>query len=120
MLKTWIRVVRLNLARTRQGLLARLGAVNRSLGPSNAPSRPSDTLAVEQVRAAHRRLLPVPDHMRKSHLDLVPQFVVAVQRFTLLLRAGRQRVRTGTASMERSVAGLRGTVPSLMAVLAFF
>ena len=40
-LKTWSRVVLLNLACPGRGRLAGLGAGNRSLGPDNTPSRPS-------------------------------------------------------------------------------
>ena len=60
-----------------------------SLSQIARPVINQNTPAVEQVRARIGGLNPVADHMRHGRLDILPQFVMAVQRFALHLRASR-------------------------------
>ena len=89
MLKTWIRIVLLNLALIAAGLRAWLslwpapgevalldlvGATD-PFGEVTRPVVHQDTPALEQVRAGIGRLDPVPDHMRQGRLDHLPGMI---------------------------------------------
>ena len=89
MLKTWTRIVLLNLALIAAGLRAWLspwpapgeaalldlvGATD-PLGQVTRPVVHQDTPALKQVRASIGRLDPVPDHMRQGRLDHLPGMI---------------------------------------------
>ena len=107
MLKTWTRVVLLNLALIAAGLRAWLspwpapgevalpdlvGATD-PVGQVTRPVVHQDTPALEQVRAGIGRLHPVPDHMRQGRLDHLSGMVRLLTR--PVPEAGAETVRHG-------------------------